>query len=61
MRYETSLLLMPSSPDPRQALIPWTKNPELAGRLFTVSDQGILDRRQLYLTTSAKDFRAYPK
>ncbi|XP_072628140.1 stabilizer of axonemal microtubules 3 [Canis lupus baileyi] len=46
---------------PSQALILWTKNPELAGRLFTVSDQGILDRRQLYLTTSAKDFRAYPK
>ncbi|VCX39879.1 unnamed protein product [Gulo gulo] len=46
---------------PSQALIPWTKNPELAGRPFTVSDQGILDRRQLYLTTSAKDFRAYPK
>nr|XP_017521050.2 uncharacterized protein LOC108400299 [Manis javanica] len=46
---------------PSQALIPWTKNPELAGRPFTVSDQGILDRRQIYLTTSAQDFRAYWK
>lgn len=60
MRYET-FLVHPSSLDPPQALIPWTKNPELAGRPFTVSDQGILDRRQLYLTTSAKDFRTYPK
>ncbi|KAF3814828.1 hypothetical protein GH733_017104 [Mirounga leonina] len=46
---------------PSQALIPWTKNPELAGRPFTVSDQGVLDHHQLYLTTSAKDLRAYPK
>ncbi|XP_077603536.1 stabilizer of axonemal microtubules 3 [Crocuta crocuta] len=46
---------------PSQALIPWTKNPELSGQPFTVSDQGVLDRHQLYLTTSAKDFRAYPK
>ncbi|XP_061028473.1 stabilizer of axonemal microtubules 3 [Eubalaena glacialis] len=46
---------------PSQALIPWTKNPELAGRPFTVSDQGILDRHQLYLTTSAWDFQAYSK
>nr|XP_030729470.1 uncharacterized protein LOC115862180 [Globicephala melas] len=44
---------------PSQALIPWTKNPELAGRPFTISDQGILDRYQLYLTTSARDFQAY--
>nr|XP_015296691.2 uncharacterized protein LOC102136843 [Macaca fascicularis] len=46
---------------PSQALIPWTKNPELSGRPFTVSDRGVLDRRQLYLTTSARDFRFYPK
>ncbi|XP_069313017.1 stabilizer of axonemal microtubules 3 [Eulemur rufifrons] len=44
---------------PSQALIPWTKNPELAGRPFTISDRGVLDRHQLYLTTSARDF--YPK
>ncbi|KAK2509959.1 hypothetical protein MC885_014795 [Smutsia gigantea] len=44
-----------------KALISWTKNPELAGRPFTVSDQGILDRRQIHLTTSAQDFRAYSK
>ncbi|KAM6154413.1 stabilizer of axonemal microtubules 3 [Erethizon dorsatum] len=44
-----------------QALIPWTRNPELAGRHFTISDQGVLDRHQLYLTTSARDFRFYPK
>uniref|UniRef100_A0A5F5PXQ9 Stabilizer of axonemal microtubules 3 n=1 Tax=Equus caballus TaxID=9796 RepID=A0A5F5PXQ9_HORSE len=43
-----------------RALIP-TKSPDLAGRLFPVSDQAILDRQQLYLTTSARDFRAYPK
>lgn len=48
-------------PDPPQALIPWTKNPGLASRPFTVSDQSILDRHQLYLTTSARDFRAYTK
>ncbi|XP_058385809.1 uncharacterized protein SAXO3 isoform X1 [Diceros bicornis minor] len=46
---------------PSQAVIPWTKNPDLAGRAFTVSDQGVLDRLELYLTTSARDFRAYPK
>nr|XP_012609729.1 uncharacterized protein LOC105865600 isoform X2 [Microcebus murinus] len=44
---------------PSQALIPWTKNAELAGRPFTISDRGVLDRHQLYLTTSARDF--YPK
>lgn len=55
MGYETLL------PDPPQALIPWTRNPELAGRPFTVSDKGVLDRNQLYLTTSALDFRAYSK
>lgn len=55
MGYETLL------PDPPQALIPWTRNPELAGRPFTVSDKGVLDRNQLYLTTSARDFRAYSK
>ncbi|KAG8521428.1 hypothetical protein J0S82_017962 [Galemys pyrenaicus] len=46
---------------PSQALIPWTKNPALAGRPFTVSGRGILDRHQLYLTTSARDFPAYSK
>ncbi|XP_074225374.1 stabilizer of axonemal microtubules 3 isoform X1 [Camelus bactrianus] len=44
---------------PSQALIPWTKNSKLAGRPFTVSDQGILDRHQPYLTTTARDFKAY--
>uniref|UniRef100_A0A8D1P706 Lutropin subunit beta n=1 Tax=Sus scrofa TaxID=9823 RepID=A0A8D1P706_PIG len=46
---------------PSQALIPWTKNPELSGRPFAVSDQGILDCHQLYMTTSARDFRTYSK
>ncbi|XP_054396877.2 stabilizer of axonemal microtubules 3 [Pongo abelii] len=46
---------------PSQALIAWTQNPALSGRPFTVSDRGVLDRRQLYLTTSARDFRFYPK
>ncbi|XP_032126850.1 uncharacterized protein LOC116544516 [Sapajus apella] len=46
---------------PSQALIPWTKNPELSGWPFIVSDRGVLARRQLYLTTSARDFRFYPK
>uniref|UniRef100_A0A2K5IUQ8 Lutropin subunit beta n=1 Tax=Colobus angolensis palliatus TaxID=336983 RepID=A0A2K5IUQ8_COLAP len=45
---------------PSQALISWTKNPELSGRLFTVSDRGVLDRRQLYLTTSVRVPRARP-
>ncbi|XP_006868462.1 PREDICTED: uncharacterized protein LOC102831380 [Chrysochloris asiatica] len=45
---------------PSQALVPWTRNLELAGQPFTVSDQGVLDRSQLYLTTTARDFRAYP-
>ncbi|KAB1274411.1 hypothetical protein Cadr_000012003 [Camelus dromedarius] len=44
-----------------KALIPWTKNSKLAGRPFTVSDQGILDRHQPYLTTTARDFKAYSK
>ncbi|XP_054320318.2 LOW QUALITY PROTEIN: stabilizer of axonemal microtubules 3-like [Pongo pygmaeus] len=46
---------------PSQALISCTQNPALSGRPFTVSDRGVLDRRQLYLTTSARDFRFYPK
>ncbi|XP_047645953.1 uncharacterized protein LOC125132573 isoform X3 [Phacochoerus africanus] len=46
---------------PSQALIPWTKNPELSGRPFAASDQGILDCHQLYMTTSARDFRTYSK
>lgn len=36
-------------------------SPELAGRPLTVSNQGILDRFQLYLPTYAGDFRAYSK
>ncbi|XP_055469620.1 uncharacterized protein LOC129681623 [Psammomys obesus] len=42
---------------PSQALIPWTRNPELAGQPFTVHKMGALDRLQLYLTTSAQDFQ----
>ncbi|XP_066227997.1 stabilizer of axonemal microtubules 3 [Saccopteryx leptura] len=45
---------------PSQALIPWTKNAKLAGWPSTLSDQGIPDRHQLYLTTLAWDFRASP-
>ncbi|KAM7330875.1 hypothetical protein ACRRTK_010064 [Alexandromys fortis] len=41
---------------PSQALIPWTKSPELAGQPFPVSKMGVLDRLQPYLTTSARDF-----
>ncbi|XP_059521898.1 stabilizer of axonemal microtubules 3 [Myotis daubentonii] len=44
-----------------QTLIPWRMSPELAGRPLTVSNQGILDRFQLYLPTYAGDFRAYSK
>nr|XP_044989306.1 uncharacterized protein LOC123454644 [Jaculus jaculus] len=46
---------------PSQALIPWTRNLELSGRPFTVYDRGVLDHLQLYLTTSSRDFRFYPK
>ncbi|XP_060030100.1 stabilizer of axonemal microtubules 3 [Erinaceus europaeus] len=41
---------------PSQALVPWTHNPELAGRPFMVPDLAVLDRNQLYLTTTARDF-----
>ncbi|XP_035302883.1 uncharacterized protein LOC118239104 [Cricetulus griseus] len=41
---------------PSQALIPWTRNPELAGKPFTVSKMGTLDRLQPYLTTTVRDF-----
>nr|XP_034340424.1 uncharacterized protein LOC117693780 [Arvicanthis niloticus] len=41
---------------PSQALVPWTRNPELAGRPFTVNKMGVLDRLQPYVTTSACDF-----
>ncbi|CAO2632863.1 hypothetical protein LEMLEM_LOCUS21961 [Lemmus lemmus] len=41
---------------PSQALIPWTRNPELAGQPFTVGKMGVLDRLQPYLTTSVCDF-----
>ncbi|XP_031242462.1 uncharacterized protein LOC116102197 [Mastomys coucha] len=41
---------------PSQALIPWTRNPEMAGQPFTVNKMGVLDRLQPYLTTSARDF-----
>ncbi|XP_005412971.2 PREDICTED: uncharacterized protein LOC102025400 isoform X2 [Chinchilla lanigera] len=37
---------------PAQALVP---------RTFMIPDQGVLDQHQLYLTTSARDFRFYPK
>nr|XP_008250581.2 uncharacterized protein LOC100356851 [Oryctolagus cuniculus] len=46
---------------PSQALIPWTRNTELAGQPFMVSDQGVLNRHQPYLTTTARDFRYYTK
>eukprot|EP00072_Mus_musculus_P075730 XP_017177493.1 PREDICTED: lutropin subunit beta isoform X3 [Mus musculus] len=39
-----------------QALIPWTKNPEMAGQPFTVNKMGILDRLQPYQTITASDF-----
>ncbi|XP_051005388.1 uncharacterized protein LOC127192094 [Acomys russatus] len=42
---------------PSQALIPWTRNPELAGQPFPVCKMGMLDRLQPYLTTSARDFQ----
>lgn len=48
-------------PLPPQTLIPWRMSPELAGRPLIVSNQGILDRFQLYLPTSAEDFRAFSK
>nr|XP_021524292.1 uncharacterized protein LOC105724105 [Aotus nancymaae] len=38
-----------------------SQNPRLSGWPFIVSDRGVLARRQLYLTTSARDFRFYPK
>eukprot|EP00072_Mus_musculus_P057741 XP_006541413.2 PREDICTED: lutropin subunit beta isoform X2 [Mus musculus] len=41
---------------PSQALIPWTKNPEMAGQPFTVNKMGILDRLQPYQTITASDF-----
>ncbi|XP_040592109.1 uncharacterized protein LOC121132740 [Mesocricetus auratus] len=41
---------------PSQALIPWTRNPELAGQPFPVSKMGILGRLQPYLTTTVRDF-----
>lgn len=41
---------------PSQALIPWTRNPKLAGQPFTVNKMGVLDRLQPYMTTSARDF-----
>ncbi|XP_028385196.1 uncharacterized protein LOC114510891 [Phyllostomus discolor] len=46
---------------PSQALLPWMKNPKLVGQPFTGPDQSILDRHQFYLSTSARDFRAYSK
>ncbi|XP_028714985.1 uncharacterized protein LOC114684634 [Peromyscus leucopus] len=41
---------------PSQALVPWTRNPELAGQPFTVGKTGVLGRLQPYLTTSLRDF-----
>ncbi|XP_054444383.1 stabilizer of axonemal microtubules 3 [Pteronotus mesoamericanus] len=46
---------------PSQVLLPRTKSPARAGRPFAVPERGILDRRQFYLTTAARDFRACPK
>ncbi|XP_048224911.1 uncharacterized protein LOC125368098 [Perognathus longimembris pacificus] len=45
-------------PEPR---LPWTKKAELTGPPLIVLEPGSLDRRQLYLTTSAKDFHNYSK
>ncbi|XP_069857108.1 stabilizer of axonemal microtubules 3 [Dipodomys merriami] len=47
---------LPPEPQP-----PWTKKVELTGLPLIVLEPGILDRRQMYLTTSAKDFRYYSK
>ncbi|XP_073913458.1 stabilizer of axonemal microtubules 3 [Castor canadensis] len=65
----TPLFVEPQPPElwdhhrggPSQALVPWTRNPELSGRQFTISDKGVLNGLQLYLTTSAQDFRFYTK
>ncbi|XP_010639050.1 uncharacterized protein LOC104873850 [Fukomys damarensis] len=46
---------------PAQALVPWARKPEVTGRPFTISDQGVLDRHQLYMSTSSRDFRFYPQ
>ncbi|KAL6053695.1 hypothetical protein STEG23_018928 [Scotinomys teguina] len=41
---------------PSQTLVPWTRNPELAGQPLTVCKMGVLGHLQPYLTTSARDF-----
>ncbi|XP_062945807.1 stabilizer of axonemal microtubules 3 [Cynocephalus volans] len=46
---------------PSQALIPWARSTELAGRTCPVSDRGVPGRRRSYLSTSAQDFRLYPR
>ncbi|XP_056652747.1 uncharacterized protein SAXO3 isoform X2 [Monodelphis domestica] len=46
---------------PSQAMIPTTKNPVLAGKPFHISDQGVLDRQQPYMTTTARAHRLFTK
>lgn len=52
----TQSFLFTTFPNISQALIPWTKNPEMAGQPFTVNKMGILDRLQPYQTITASDF-----
>ncbi|XP_027715043.1 uncharacterized protein LOC114041042 [Vombatus ursinus] len=46
---------------PSQALIPSSENPALSGLSFYIPEQGVLDRHQPYLTTTAQDFRYYTR
>ncbi|KAM4825039.1 stabilizer of axonemal microtubules 3 [Thomomys bottae] len=59
--YATSFLFYLSSPNLHQPTLPWTKKVELSGPPLIVLEPGVLDCRQMYLTTSAKDFRSYSK
>lgn len=54
--HRTQSFLFTSFSNVPQALIPWTRNPEMAGQPVTVNKMGVLDRLQPYLTTSARDF-----
>lgn len=52
----TPSFLFTTFPNISQALIPWTRNPEMVGKPFTVNKMGILDRLQPYQTIASSDF-----
>nr|XP_033815947.1 uncharacterized protein LOC117367485 isoform X1 [Geotrypetes seraphini] len=46
---------------PSQDMVPSTENKALNGSLYYICDQGVLNRNDIYASTTARDFRAFTK